>query len=78
MQKVINVVALLSGLVSLTLVGTTGYVYLNRDSITERAVEKVSKAATDAVTKALPGIVDKAMPEVEKLPSATGGAIPLP
>ena len=78
MQKVINVVALLSGLVSLTVVGTTGYVYLNRDSITEAAVEKVSKAATDAVTKALPGIVDKAMPEVEKLPSATGGAIPLP
>jgi hypothetical protein len=78
MQKVINVVALLSGLVSLTVVGTTGYVYLNRDSITERAIEKVSKAATDAVTKALPGIVDKAMPEVEKLPSATGGAIPLP
>ena len=52
--------------------------YLNRDSITEAAIEKVSKAATDAVTKALPGIVDKAMPEVEKLPSATGGAIPLP
>ena len=78
MQKVINVVALLSGLVSLTVVGTTGYVYLNRDSITERAIEKCSKAVTDAVTKALPGIVDKAMPEVPKLPSATGGAIPLP
>ena len=78
MRKVIDAVALLSGLVSLTLVGTTAYVYLNRDSITAAAVEKVSKAATDAVTKALPGIVDKAMPEVEKLPSATGGAIPLP
>ena len=78
MRKVIDAVALLSGLVSLALVGTTGYVYLNRDSITEAAIEKVSKAATDAVTKALPGIVDKAMPEVEKLPSATGGAIPLP
>ena len=78
MRKVIDAVALLSGLVSLTLVGTTAYVYLNRDSITEAAIEKDSKAATDAVTKALPGIVDKAMPEVEKLPSATGGAIPLP
>lgn len=78
MQKVINVVALLSGLVSLTVVGTTGYVYLNRESITERARERITKSVTEAVTRALPGIVDKAVPEVPKLPSATGGAIPLP
>ncbi len=78
MQKVINVVALLSGLVSLTVVGTTGYVYLNRESITERGRERVTRSITEAVTGALPGIVDKAMPEVPKLPSATGGAIPLP
>lgn len=78
MQKVINVVALLSGLVSLTVVGTTGYVYLNRESITERVKERITKSVTEAVTRALPGIVDNAMPEVPKLPSATGGAIPLP
>ena len=78
MQKVINVVALLSGLVSLTVVGTTGYVYLNRESITELARERVTNSVTEAVTRALPGFVDKAMPDLPKLPSPTSGSTPPP
>ena len=41
----------------------------------ERVKENVAKAATEAIAAALPAMMDAALPE---LPSATGGAIPLP
>jgi|TARA_B100001059_G_scaffold167508_1_gene167189 hypothetical protein len=70
MQKIVNVISIFSGVVSITLVGATGYVYLNRASIIEGAKENIIKAATQGVTDALPGIVDSSMPE---LPASTGG-----
>ena len=73
MQKIVNVISIFSGLVSLTLVSVTGYVYLNKDSIIENVKNQVAAAAGEAITGALPGMMDSAMPE---LPSATGGAIP--
>ena len=39
-QKVINVVAIASGIVSLTVVGVSGYVYVNQESIIESVKEK--------------------------------------
>jgi|TARA_R100000030_G_scaffold6665_6_gene4533 hypothetical protein len=56
MQKIINAIALGSGLVSLAVVGATGYVYLNRESIQETAKERVTKAVTEAVSGALGGL----------------------
>jgi len=70
MQKIVNVISIFSGVVSITLIGATGYVYLNRASIIEGAKENIIKAATQGVTDALPGIVDSSMPE---LPASTGG-----
>ena len=70
MQKIVNVISIFSGVVSITLIGATGYVYLNRASIIEGAKENIIKAATEGVTSALPGIVDSSMPE---LPASTGG-----
>ncbi|AIX35256.1 plasmid stability protein [Synechococcus phage ACG-2014d] len=76
MQKLINGVALLSGLVSLAIVGGGAYLYTQKDALIESATEAATKAATEAVTSALPGMLDAAMPEVPELPSATGGALP--
>ena len=70
MQKIVNVISIFSGVVSITLVGATGYVYLNRASIIEGVKANIIKAATQGVTDALPGIVDSSMPE---LPASTGG-----
>ena len=39
-QKIINVVAIASGVVSLAVVGVGGYVYVNQDSIIESVKEK--------------------------------------
>ncbi|WLW37619.1 hypothetical protein [Synechococcus phage S-8S53] len=74
MQRLINVLALSSFVVSAAVVGGGAYVYLNKDAMIESAKEKVTKAATEAIAGALPGLLDAAMPE---LPGATGGAIPM-
>ena len=74
MQKVINVLALSSFIVSGAVVAGGAYVYLNKDAMIENAKEKITSAATEAIAGALPGMLDAAMPE---LPNVTGGAIPI-
>ena len=73
MQKLVNVVALLSGLVSLSVVGGGAYLYLNKDAMIEDARAKATEEITKAITEALPGMIDSAMPE---LPEVTGGIVP--
>ena len=73
MQKVINVLAVLSFLGSASLIGGAGYLLLNKEALIEGVKEQVTKHATEAITNALPGMLDNAVPE---LPSTTGGAIP--
>ena len=70
MQKLFNVLALSSFVVSAAVVGGGIYVYLNKDAMVENAKEKITKAATEAIAGALPGMLDAAMPE---LPEVTGG-----
>ena len=72
MQKLINAIALLSGLTSVALIGGSAYVLLNKDALIESAKEKAIKQVTASVTEALPGMIQGAMP---KMPSATGGVI---
>ena len=73
MQKLINVVALLSGLTSLGLIGGSAYLLLNKDALIDQAKSAAAKAATEAVSNALPGMIDAAMPEI---PAVTGGPVP--
>jgi len=73
MQKVINVLAVISFVGTAGIVGGGAAIYLNKDSIVENIKSQVAGAAAEAISGALPGMLDAAMPE---LPSATGGAIP--
>ena len=75
MQKVINVLAILSFLGLSSILATSGYVYWRRDAIAEQVTENITRAATEAIAGALPAMMDAALPE---LPGATGGAVPLP
>ena len=75
MQKVINVLAVLSFVGTAGIVGGGTALQLNKDSIVENIKSQVAAAAGEAISGALPGMMDAAMPE---LPSATGGALPLP
>ena len=72
MQKVINVLAVLSFVGTAGIVGTAGVVYVRRDAIIEQVKENVAKAASEAIAGALPGMMDSALPE---LPGATGGIV---
>ena len=64
MQKLINVLAVLSFVGTAGIVGGGAYVYLNREALAESAREKVTEAVMDAVTGALPELVSGAMPEL--------------
>ena len=41
LQKIVNGIAIASGIVSLTVVGTVGYVYVRKDAIIENVKGKV-------------------------------------
>jgi len=73
MQKVINVLAVLSFLGLSSILATSGYVYWRRGAISEQVTENVTRAAKEAIADVLPGMLDAAMPE---LPSTTGPALP--
>ena len=76
MQKLINVLAVLSFVGVSGIIGGGTLVYLKRDALIESAKEKIAAAAAEAIAGALPGMIDSAMPEIPEVPSATGGAIP--
>ena len=68
MQKIINAIAISSGVVSLTLiVGGVG-VYLNRGKI----IDNVKSQIMEQVSGALGGAISNSVPEI------TGPALPLP
>jgi len=69
MQKIINLMAVLSFLVSGATVAGAWFLYRNADVMIEDAREKVISEIADA----LPKIVEEMMPDVPELPSTTGG-----
>ena len=77
MQKIINVLAVLSFVGTAGIIGGGTYLYLQKDAMIERVKENLANAAVEAVSGALPGLIDAAMPDMPELPKQTGGAIPL-
>ena len=47
LQKIVNGIAIASGVVSLTVVGLGGYVFIRKDAIIENVKGKVMEAVTD-------------------------------
>ena len=67
LQKIVNGIAIASGVVSLAVVGTVGYVYIRKDAIIEDIKGKVMEAV-------MPDIGGGIM---NSIPSFTGPAAPL-
>ena len=65
MQKIVNIVAIASGVISLTVVGSGLYVYLQRDQL----IDSVKSQVLKSVGGSLPGLIDN------KMPSMTGPAM---
>ena len=66
MQKIINGIAIFSGVVALGVVGLGGYVFIRKDAIIDGAKEKIM----DAVMPSIGGGI------MESIPDLTGPAIP--
>ena len=47
LQKIVNGIAIASGVVSLTVVGLGGYVFIRKDAIIDNIKSKVMEAVTD-------------------------------
>ena len=75
MQKIINVLAVLSFAGVAGIVGGGTYVYFQRDALIENAKERVAKAAAEAIAGALPGMLDSAVPSA--MPEATSLPVPV-
>ena len=67
MQKIVNGIAIASGVISLTVVGTIGYVFIRKDAIIENIKGKVMEAV-------MPDIGGGIM---NSIPKFTGPSAPL-
>tara|TARA_Y100001936_G_C15964693_1_gene607649 strand:+ start:61 stop:300 length:240 start_codon:yes stop_codon:yes gene_type:complete len=75
MQKIVNIIAIASGVVSLAVVGTAGYVYVQKDAIIESVKEKaLGSIGGAALGGALGGGGLPGLPS----PSPTGPTLPVP
>ena len=68
MQKIVNGIAIASGVVSLTVIGLAGYVFIRKDAI----IENVKSKVMEAVMPSIGGGIGDALPDF------TGPAAPLP
>ena len=72
MQKIVNGIAIASGIISLTVVGTIGYVFIRKDAIIENVKSKVMESVMGSVGDSLPDVVGEVLPDI------TGPAGPMP
>ena len=79
LQKFVNGIAIASGVVSLAVVGTVGYVYIRKDAIIESVKGKVMEAVMPSIgggiTDAIPSFTGPAAPVN---PQADAPASPMP
>ena len=66
LQKIVNGIAIASGVVSITVVGVAGYVFIRKDAI----IENIKSKVMEAVTEKLGGLGD--------LGNLGGGSLGLP
>ena len=82
LQKIVNGIAIASGVVSLTVVGTVGYVYVRKDAIIEnikgKVIESVMPDIGGGIMNAIPDFTGPAAPvqPSSSMPEGTGLGIP--
>ena len=80
MQKIVNGIAIASGVISLTVVGTVGYVFIRKDAIIENIKGKVMEAVMPdiggGITNAIPDFTGPAAPLPQAVPSTGDFTLP--
>ena len=72
LQKIVNGIAIASGVVSLTVIGIGGYVFIRKDAIIENVKSKVMESVMGSVGDSLPDVVGDVLPDT----TGPAGAIP--
>ena len=76
MQKIVNGIAIASGVVSLTVIGLAGYVFIRKDAIIENVKSKVMEAVMPSIgggiTDAIPDFTGPAAPLSPQAAPSTG------
>ena len=72
MQKIVNVLAIASGLVSAAVVASGVFVYVNRDSI----VDSIKSQAIEAITGSLGGLGGRSLGAPDLAPPTDSAAAP--
>ena len=75
LQKIINGIAIASGVVSLTVIGLGGYVFIRKDAIIENVKGKIMESVMPG---GMSGILGGGDAGVGALESLTGGGLGLP
>ena len=76
LQKIVNGIAIASGVVSITVVGVAGYVFIRKDAIIENVKSKVMESVLPSGLGAGSLIPDMASPQDAPTPSGVGLGIP--
>ena len=84
MQKIVNGIAIASGVISLTVVGTIGYVFIRKDAIIENIKGKVMEAVMPdiggGIMNSIPKFTGPSAPlqdaPASPMPEGTGLGIP--
>ena len=62
MQKIVNVLAVASAAVSLAVVGTVGYVFVNKDAIIQGVTDKAMESVLGGTGLGVPDVGGSALP----------------
>ena len=73
MQKIVNAIAIVSGVGVLAIVGAGGYLYLNKDALIEKAKGQIMEAVLPqvgggALNKLVPDLTGPAVPSLPSSP----------
>ena len=78
MQKLINVLAIASGVVSAAVVASGVFVYVNRDSIVDSIKSQAIEAVTGSLGGGLGGDLPIGTPDLAPAAPADAAAVPVP
>ena len=82
LQKIVNGIAIASGVVSLAVVGTAGYVYVRKDAIIQdiksKVMESVMPDIGGGIMNSIPKFTGPAAPPTNPLPDAPASGPSMP
>ena len=76
LQKIVNGIAIASGVVSLTVIGLGGYVFIRKDAIIENVKSKVMESVTGSLGDLGGGLVPDMAEPSAPIPSGVGLGVP--